>query len=142
MMKKMALLLLVVFLAGCAARADEEFVKVHLGMSKNEVRDTVGEPAKVEKINFPGHTRPYEIWEYHMIPDAPICITQGAARFMTGFATLGLSEVAWSHGRSTPHWVYFLDNQAVFTSPVIICHHANQDCELRYHQEVPMPKDK
>lgn len=138
MCRKLAVLALALFLAGCAARADQDFVKVHLGMSKNEVRHTLGEPAGVEQIKFPGHTRAYEIWEYYMIPDAPICVAQGTARVVTGMATLGLSEVLWSHGRTTPHWVYFLGDQAVYTSPLIVCQ-SPPDCELRYHQDSPLP---
>ncbi len=65
------LLAVLVLVAGCATRASDSFVKVKLGMTKADLRHTLGEPAKVKMVRFPGHTRSYEIWEYMMVPATP-----------------------------------------------------------------------
>lgn len=65
------ILALLVLAAGCATRAEDSFVKVQLGMSKADLRQTLGDPAKVKKVRFQGHTRSYEIWEYLMVPATP-----------------------------------------------------------------------
>lgn len=67
----MALGLSLALAAGCATKAEEHFVKVQLGMSKAQVRGTIGEPDIVKKVRFEGHTKDYEIWEYDMVPQTP-----------------------------------------------------------------------
>ena len=125
------LLLAVAFSAGCAANAAEEFAKLKVGMTQAEVRQALGDPRAVRCIRFRGHKRDYLVWEYEMVPEhGPICPTEGASRVITGMLTLGASEIAWTHAKAEPHWVYFLDGMMVYASPGFDC---DQDASCQYH---------
>ncbi len=127
----MGLLLLA---AGCAVRAEEQLAKLQEGMTQAEVERAIGKPEAVMCVRFPSYERDYLVWQYEMIPAAmPVCPSEGAARTITGIATLGLSEVAWTHAKAKPHWVYFLDGFMVFagrgfdcTSPAICTIHKDK----------------
>lgn len=107
--------------AGCVAPAKEQFAKLQVGMTKPQVARTIGEPEKVEFVRFKGHDSDYEVWQYQMVPDTPTCPSEAIPRFVTGVATLGLAEIAWTHAKSDAHWVYFLDGAMVYTSPAFDC---------------------
>ncbi len=66
------LIFLGAFLPGCAHQA--EFVSQQLkpGMSREEVQNVLGPPAKVHRVRFQGHEMDYIVWEYPMVPDAPV----------------------------------------------------------------------
>ncbi len=107
--------------AGCVAPAKEQFAKLQVGMSKPQVTRAIGEPEKVEYVRFKGHDSDYEVWQYQMVPDTPMCPSEGIPRFITDAATLGLAEIAWTHAKADAHWVYFLDGSMVYTSPAFDC---------------------
>lgn len=44
-----------------------------------------------------------------------------AGRALTGMATLGLSEIAWSYAKTQPHWLYFFDGMLVHFSRGFDC---------------------
>jgi hypothetical protein len=119
--------------AGCVAPAKEQFAKLQVGMSKTQVSKTIGEPEKVEYVRFKGHDSDYEIWEYQMVPDTPTCPSEAIPRFMTGVATLGLAEIAWTRAKADAHWIYFLDGSLVYTSPAFDCL-AGELCKVRRGQ--------
>jgi len=107
--------------AGCVAPAKEQFAKLQVGMSKPQVAKTIGEPEKVEYVRFKGHDSDYEVWQYQMVPDIPTCPSEAIPRFMTGVATLGLAEIAWTRAKADAHWIYFLEGSMVYTSPAFDC---------------------
>ncbi|MGD9124913.1 MAG: hypothetical protein PVG60_07460 [Desulfarculaceae bacterium] len=49
---------------------------------------------------------------------------------LSGFATLGLSEIAWSQAKAEPHWVYFIDGTMVYYSIAFDCAH-DDACDLK-----------
>ena len=107
--------------AGCVAPAKEQFAKLQVGMSKPQVAKTIGDPEMVEYVRFKGHDSDYEVWQYQMVPDTPLCPSEAIPRFMTGVATLGLAEIAWTRAKADAHWVYFMDGSLVYTSPAFDC---------------------
>ncbi|CAO0822973.1 Lipoprotein SmpA/OmlA domain-containing protein [Desulfarculales bacterium] len=124
MSKKVLALVLIlglVLTAGCVAPAKEQFAKLQVGMSKPQVTHTIGEPEKVDYVRFKGHDSDYEIWQYQMVPDTPLCPSEAIPRFVTDVATLGLAEIAWTRVKADAHWIYFLDGALVYTSPAFDC---------------------
>ncbi len=124
-MKTMPLWLLMgitLLITGCAPAAQEQLAKLQVGMTQAQVQKTLGKPEKVECVRFPSHERDYLIWQYQMVPDTgPVCPSEGTARVLTGMATLGLSEFAWTNAKLKPHWVYFLDGYMVFAGRGFDC---------------------
>lgn len=107
--------------SGCVASSKDQFAKLQVGMTKPQVSRHIGEPEKVEYVRFKGHDADYEIWQYQMVPDTPTCPSEAIPRVITGVATLGLAEIAWTHAKADAHWVYFLDGAMVYTSPAFDC---------------------
>jgi len=122
-LKLWLLLGLALLVAGCAARAADEFAKLKPGMREAEVRQVLGDPVAVRTVRFSGHDEDYLVWEYLMVPDDDLCPSEAASRVVTGIVTLGLSEIAWSNAKAVPHWVYFLDGMMVYTSKAFDCDH-------------------
>jgi hypothetical protein len=115
-------LVLLLLTAGCAPKAGETLAKLKLGMTPQEVRQALGEPKARRCIRFTGHKSPYLVWEYSMVPErGPVCASEGAGRLITGMATLGASEIIWSHVNAKPHWVYFINGMMVYTSLAFDC---------------------
>ena len=115
------ILLAILMMAGCAHEAAEEMAKVHVGMTPQEVEAKLGEPEHIKRVRFPGHQRDYLVLEYEMVPESQVCLSEGTGRVLTGMLTLGLSEVAWTNAKATPHWVYFLDGRMVYFSEAVDC---------------------
>jgi len=122
MIRKIGLVLLgLALLAACAPKATEQFARVQLGMTKQQVAGILGKPEAVRYVHFPGYERDFQVWEYQMVPDTPNCPSEAVSRVLTGMVTVGFSEIAWSHAKSQPHWVYFLDERLFYTSPAFDC---------------------
>ena len=66
------MILLGAYLAGCAPHADLVADQIKTGMSKAEVQELLGPPAKVHRVRFQRHEMDYIVWEYPMVPDAPV----------------------------------------------------------------------
>lgn len=113
-----ALLLLA---AGCAPKASDLMPKINTGMNPAEVKGVMGEPKQTHCVHFDGHDGNYLVWEYSLIPDMPVCPSEGVGRVATGIVTLGLSEVAWSHAKAKPYWFYFHDNTLMHASKAFDC---------------------
>ncbi len=107
--------------AGCVAPAKDEFAKLRVGMTEYQVSQALGKPEEVKLVRFKGHDSDYQVWQYNMVPDIPTCPSEAIPRVMTGVATLGLAEIAWTHAKAEAHWVYFLDGAMVYTSPAFDC---------------------
>lgn len=106
---------------GCVAPAKEQFAKLSVGMDKDQVTKAIGQPEEVKFVRFKGHESDYEVWQYQMVPDKPLCPSEAIPRFASDMVTLGLAEVAWTHAEADPHWVYFLDGKMVYTSSAFDC---------------------
>ncbi len=117
----LAVCLVLAGLAGCVAGAKEQFAKIEVGMKQEQVAQTLGNPEKVEFVRFAGHDQDYEVWQYEMVPNTPLCPSEAVPRFATAMATAGLSEIVWTRAKAEPHWVYFLDGALVYTSPAFDC---------------------
>lgn len=117
----LVLCLVLALLAGCVAGAKEQFGKIEPGMNKQQVTQALGDPERVDSVRFAGHDRDYEIWQYAMVPNTPLCPSEAVPRFATAMVTAGLSEIVWTRAKSEPHWVYFLDGSLVYTSPAFDC---------------------
>lgn len=117
----LAMCLVLAMVAGCVAGAKEQMAKIEVGMSQQEVAKALGEPEKVESVRFAGHDRDYEVWQYDMVPNTPLCPSEAVPRFTTALVTAGLSEIAWSKAKAAPHWVYFMDGSLVYTSQAFDC---------------------
>ncbi|MCB2226017.1 MAG: hypothetical protein KQH53_05000 [Desulfarculaceae bacterium] len=115
------ILLAIALIAGCAHEAAEEMAKVQVGMTPKQVEAKLGQPEAVKRVRFPGHQRDYLVLQYELIPQSQVCLSEGTGRVLTGMFTLGLSEVAWTNAKATPHWVYFLDNKMVYFSEAVDC---------------------
>ncbi len=132
--------LMVALTAGCAASAKDELAKLEVGMSKSQVSSTLGQPEAVETVRFAGHDRDYEVWQYQMVPNTPLCPSEALPRFMTGVATAGLSEIAWTRAKAEAHWVYFLDGSMVYSSPAFDCSH-NDLCKVNRKDKAPSARN-
>ncbi|MEW5911748.1 MAG: hypothetical protein AB1814_04285 [Thermodesulfobacteriota bacterium] len=64
-------LLALALAAGCVATAEDQFAKLHPGMTPVQVAKTLGEPEHIKRVRFPGHKRDYLVMEYTMVPEAP-----------------------------------------------------------------------
>lgn len=117
----LALLVGLAMLSGCVAAAKEEFAKLKVGMNEEQVGKVLGKPEAVSAVRFAGHDRDYTVWQYEMVPNTPLCPSEAIPRFVSGLATAGLSEIAWTHAQAEPHWIYFLDGAMVYTSPAFDC---------------------
>ena len=119
-MKKLifAIALLAVFLiTGCAPSAKNEFAKIEPGMTRDQVANAMGQPELITTVRFSGHAQDFEIWQYELAPDVPLC---PGDLIITAF-TLGLSQLARTDLDPKPHWVYFQDGLMVYTSPAFDC---------------------
>jgi hypothetical protein len=114
-------LVLALLVGGCVAGAKEQFAKIETGMSKQQVAQVLGDPEKVKYVRFAGHDRDYEIWQYAMVPNTPLCPSEAVPRFATAMVTVGLSEIVWTRAKADPHWIYFLDDSLVYTSQAFDC---------------------
>ncbi|MFH1060874.1 MAG: hypothetical protein V1797_19605 [Pseudomonadota bacterium] len=124
MSRRLSLWMLVIFVAlasGCAANAKDQMQKLTVGMRATQVQAVLGLPEEVKQVKFKGHDDYYEVWQYKMVPDTPLCPSEAIPRFVSDVATLGLAEIAWTHAQATAHWVYFLDEELVYTSPAFDC---------------------
>lgn len=124
MSRRVSLWMLVLFVAlasGCAANAKDQMEKLRVGMRPTQVQTVLGPPEDVKQVKFKGHDDYYEVWQYQMVPESPLCPSEAIPRFMTGMVTAGLSEIAWTHAKATAHWIYFLDDELVYTSPAFDC---------------------
>lgn len=66
---KYLVLLLALAAAGCASHAEDQFAKLKVGMSQNEVKTSLGAPEKVRSVRFSGHDEDYLVWEYEFVPE-------------------------------------------------------------------------
>jgi hypothetical protein len=55
---------------------------------------------------------------------------------LTGLASLGLSEIAWSKAKEEPYWIYFMDGMMVYKSPAFNCE-TDRTCEYRGEGVLP-----
>ncbi len=120
-------LLAALLLSGaCAMRAETELKKLKVGMTQAEVEKVLGKPVSTKCVRFPAYQRDYLVWEYMMVPERKlVCPSEGAARILSGVATLGLSEIAWTRAQAKPHWVYFLDGIMVYAGLGFDCSQPN-----------------
>ena len=123
----------VVWVAGCAASAKDQMAKLQVGMKQPQVEQVLGKPEEVKQVKFKGHDDYYEVWQYEMVPETPLCPSEAIPRFITGVATAGLAEIAWTHAKATAHWIYFLDGQMVYTSAAFDCLNG-EFCQVRRGQ--------
>ncbi len=107
--------------AGCAPKASDMLPKIKTGMNTEEVREALGKPQVTHCVHFQGNEGNYLVWEYEMVPDMPVCPSEGISRVATGIVTLGLSEVAWSHAKAKPYWLYFHENTLMHFAPAFDC---------------------
>jgi hypothetical protein len=117
-MKKIAVILLgLLALAGCAPSASQEFAKIEPGMTRIQVAQALGQPEFITTVRFSGHTSDFEIWQYQLKPDVPLC----PGDMVITTLTLGLSQLAREDLDPKPHWVYFQEGMLVYTSPAFDC---------------------
>ena len=112
-----ALLACMLLIAGCGPTAKQEFSKIEPGMSRDQVQSALGEPEFITTIRFAGHADDFEIWQYQMTPDVPLCPSD----LLISAFTLGLSNLARTDLQPKPHWVYFQQGMMVYTSPAFDC---------------------
>ena len=117
-MKKISILFLAfLMLAGCAPSAKHEFSKIEPGMSREQVAQSLGQPEFITTVRFSGHAQDFEIWQYQLKPEVPLC---PGDLVLTAF-TLGLSQLARTDLDAKPHWVYFQDGIMIYTSLAFDC---------------------
>lgn len=112
-----ALLACLVLAAGCAPTAKQEFSKIEPGMTRDQVAGALGDPELITTVRFSGHVQEFEIWQYEMKPDVPLCPSD----LLISAFTLGLSNLARTDLDPKPHWVYFQEGLMVYTSPAFDC---------------------
>lgn len=121
-MKKItAILLGLSLLAGCAPSAKEEFAKIEPGMTRTQVEEVMGRPELITTVRFSGHTNDFEVWQYQLKPDVPLC----PGDLVITTLTLGLSQLTRTDLDPKPHWIYFQEGLMVYASPAFDC--ANED---------------
>lgn len=113
----LAMMVCLAVLAGCAPTAKEQFAKVEPGMNREQVTSALGQPEYITTVRFSGHAQDFEIWQYTMTPDVPLCPSD---MIISAF-TLGLSNLARTDKEPKPHWVYFQEGLMVYTSPAFDC---------------------
>ncbi|MCA1906321.1 MAG: outer membrane protein assembly factor BamE [Desulfarculus sp.] len=126
----LALTFAMIWAAGCAASAKDQMAKLQVGMKQPQVEQILGKPEEVKQVKFKGHDDYYEVWQYAMVPDTPLCPSEAIPRFVTDVATLGLAEIAWTNAQATAHWIYFLDGELVYTSAAFDCLNG-EFCQVR-----------
>lgn len=121
--------LLALAAGGCAPKASDMLPKIKTGMNTEEVREALGPPQKKHCVHFSGNQGNYLVWEYEMVPDMPVCPSEGISRVATGIVTLGLSEVAWNHSKARPFWFYFHEDTLMHFAPGFDCK-ASKFCNM------------
>ncbi len=104
-------------LVGCAESAKQQFAKIEPGMDRGQVAAALGKPEYITTVRFSGHAQDFEIWQYEMKPDVPLCPSD----LIISAFTLGLSNLARTDLDPKPHWVYFQQGLMVYTSPAFDC---------------------
>ena len=113
----LALLATFSILAGCAPRAAAEFSKLEPGMTRQQVKNALGEPEFITTVRFSGQPHDFEVWQYQMKPDVPLC---PGDLVVTAF-TLGLSQLTRTDLQPKPHWIYFQEGAMVYSSLAFDC---------------------
>ena len=113
----LALLITFSIFVGCAPQAATEFSKLEPGMTRQQVKNTLGQPELITTVRFSGQPYDFEVWQYQMTPDVPLCPGDLA---ITAF-TLGLSRLARTDLQPKPHWIYFQEGAMVYSSLAFDC---------------------
>lgn len=112
-MRKILVLLLCLGLAGCATvQSARKLRQINLGMSKEKIVETMGEPTVVRGAITNKFNQVVEVWEYKI--DKGKSAKRRAGEVFFTLTTFGFgSPVLLTHGEICNYWLYFHDNKLV-----------------------------
>lgn len=94
-------------LIGCAP-STKDLRRISLGMNKNDVVNSLGEPTAARGSIKNKYNQTIEVWEY------VLCIPDDAGRIAEKSAltvlTFGFGAIAFAHKRERNYWLYFHDD--------------------------------